>query len=123
MAQPTRDPRGRPVSAQLTLGLEHPTTGTPWVPPGKTDTSLEAGASVAGETAKTWERKVFDCLNDSPKTDEEVQLALGMKGNSVRPRRKRLELRGLVRDSGARRKTSSGRNAIVWEVIEPWRAK
>lgn len=47
-------------------------------------------------------------------TDEEIQLALGMSGNTERPRRRELEERGAIRESGAKRPTASGRKAAVW---------
>jgi hypothetical protein len=50
-------------------------------------------------------------------TDEEIQNALGLPGNTQRPRRRELEQVGLIRDSGQRRPTSSGRRAIVWVAI------
>lgn len=51
-------------------------------------------------------------------TDQEVELALGMAGNTVRPRRIELGEKGFVEDSGETRLTSSGRKAIVWKVPE-----
>lgn len=49
-------------------------------------------------------------------TDEEIQRALKMNPSTSRPRRIELERAGIVRDSGKRRKTRSGRWAIVWKV-------
>jgi len=49
-------------------------------------------------------------------TDEEAQLALGLKPQSETPRRVELVRLLLVRDSGRRRRTSSGRSATVWAV-------
>ena len=47
-------------------------------------------------------------------TDEEIQDALKMRGDSERPRRNRLVEWGRIRDSGNLRKTRSGRPATVW---------
>lgn len=47
-------------------------------------------------------------------TDQEIEQALGMVGNSVRPRRGELLESGCLEDSGTTRKTVSGRNATVW---------
>jgi hypothetical protein len=47
-------------------------------------------------------------------TDEETADTLRMAGNTERPRRVELCDGGLVADSGQRRKTRSGRNAVVW---------
>ena len=54
-------------------------------------------------------------------TDDEVSLALDKGLNTVRPRRYELEHAGRVMDSGQRRKTENGRDAIVWIVppVEP----
>lgn len=49
-------------------------------------------------------------------TDEECQLALGMKTQTETPRRNELTKMGLLIDSGRRRPTSSGRPATVWIV-------
>lgn len=51
---------------------------------------------------------------ESGATDFEVQAGLSMTGDSERPRRWELQRRGLVCDSGARRKSPSGRSAIVY---------
>lgn len=65
--------------------------------------------------------RVFRFIEDSGHfgaTDEEIQLALGMNPSTQRPRRVELvEDLLVVRDSGRRRKTTSGRSAVVWEVI------
>jgi hypothetical protein len=47
-------------------------------------------------------------------TDEEITTRTGLAPNSVRPRRVELVARGLVKDSGMRRPTVSGRQATVW---------
>jgi hypothetical protein len=52
-------------------------------------------------------------------TDEEMQDILAMNPNTQRPRRIELVEALLVRDSGQRRPTRSGRMAVVWEVREP----
>lgn len=47
-------------------------------------------------------------------TDEEIQLALGMDGSTERPRRVWLTQKGFVEDSGNKKRTRSGRLAVVW---------
>lgn len=47
-------------------------------------------------------------------TDEEIQDELVMNANAQRPRRLELVEQGWVEDSGKRRKTMSGLDAIVW---------
>lgn len=49
-------------------------------------------------------------------TDEECQLALGLKCQTQTPRRVELCRLGLLVDSGERRMTTSGRKAVVWRV-------
>ena len=61
----------------------------------------------------------FICSRSSGATNEEIQDGLGLSGDTVRPRV--WELRGnggcvaMIRDSGTRRFTHSGRQAKVWE--------
>ena len=47
-------------------------------------------------------------------TDEEAIAALKMNPSSFRPRRGELVEAGLLEDTGRRRKTDSGRQAVVW---------
>ena len=47
-------------------------------------------------------------------TDEELQGDLDMLANTQRPRRRELQLWGLIVDSGKTRATRSGRQAVVW---------
>lgn len=49
-------------------------------------------------------------------TDEEGQLALGVRVQSYTARRNELAADGLIVDSGRTRPTTSGRAAIVWTV-------
>jgi len=62
-------------------------------------------------------RKVFAAIakrGDAGATDEELQSLVGLRVQTETPRRRELVLAGLVRDSGNRRPTSSGRPATVW---------
>ena len=47
-------------------------------------------------------------------TDEEMQTQLDMNPNTQRPRRVELHQGGLIVDSGRRRPTRSGSQAVVW---------
>jgi hypothetical protein len=87
------------------------------------DTSLRAAVSVI--TSKDTQRQaVYDTIvaaTPAPgATDDEVQLALNIDGNSERPRRRELEMRALIamrRDEEGkvvRRLTRTGRWAVVW---------
>lgn len=49
-------------------------------------------------------------------TDEEMQTALEMAQNTQRPRRRELQLKQLVCDSGQKRPTRSNRQAVVWII-------
>ena len=54
-------------------------------------------------------------------TADEVAGRLGLSILSVRPRISELTRLGKVRDSGHRRRNTSGKNAIVWAAIQPAR--
>lgn len=49
-------------------------------------------------------------------TDQETEAALGMIHETASARRHALRQKGFVRDSGLRRKTPRGRDAVVWIV-------
>lgn len=49
-------------------------------------------------------------------TDEELQQDLDMPANTQRPRRRELQVMGLIVDSGKTRATRSGRQAVVWTL-------
>lgn len=52
---------------------------------------------------------------DSGATDDEIENATSIKGNSARPRRVELARAGLIEGrEGITRKTRSGRPAVVW---------
>lgn len=79
-------------------------------------TSKPAADSMRGQAA-ILRAQVLACIVESGErgmTDEEIQNALGMAGNTERPRRWELERAGLVKDSGIRRVTKAGRKAAVW---------
>jgi hypothetical protein len=83
---------------------------------GKTDTSVAAAEIILPKTG-TLRRKVYDMIlihADFGATDYELQARLDLTGNTERPRRKELQERGLIHDSGRRRPTPSGRDSIVW---------
>ena len=79
-------------------------------------TSRKAAESVEPRTG-TLRRQVFDYLNNRGlhgATDEEIQSALGIPGNTVRPSRGTLVDDGYVTDSGTTRKNQNGHDCIVW---------
>jgi transcription initiation factor IIE alpha subunit len=81
------------------------------------ETSRQAARDVS---AKPMREIVLEALIDRGNrgaTDDELQTALGMDPSTERPRRVELERAGLVIDSGERRKTRSGREAVVWMAV------
>ncbi len=83
---------------------------------GGSDTSLLAAEQIE-PSAGTLRRVVLDYLRRAGgATDEQIGDALSMQGNTVRPRRRELELSGLVAKSSERRRNHSGRWAVVWRA-------
>ena len=87
------------------------------VPPSvPVDTSEEAAEAIR-PSAHILRGKVLAYIEGEERngaTDDEVQRALGMNGNTERPRRSELETMGFLVRTDRRRKTSSGRNAVVF---------
>lgn len=54
--------------------------------------------------------------DEGPATDEELQIRIGMSGDTERPRRGELLKLGMIEDTGTTRRTRSGREAIVWRI-------
>ena len=80
------------------------------------ETSLKAALRALPKTG-TKRARLYDYLvSCGGATDEEVERALNMSGNTVRPTRVSLVRDGLVEDSGLVRPTVSGNDAIVWRV-------
>lgn len=92
-----------------------------YTPSSDTETSLEAAAAIVPR-AHTDAARVLEALRARPDTDEGLGERLGMSGNSVRPRRRGLELEGLVEHDpgedgeGRHALTRSGRRAKVWRA-------
>lgn len=82
-------------------------------------TSKEAAATIK-PSATVLRAKVgahIESMGDHGATDEETQKALTMNPNTQRPRRVELVEQGAVIDSGFKRPTVSGRNAVVWVSV------
>jgi hypothetical protein len=80
------------------------------------DTSEEAAERIASETGRL-QAMVLDEVRRSGghgRTDDELEVALGLRHQTASARRRELVLKGLVEDSGRRRATRSGRKATVW---------
>jgi hypothetical protein len=90
-----------------------------------TDTSLAAAVAIECQS-RALRGRVYRLIRDATaslawegRTDEQVQLALGMRVQTETARRRELVLLGLVEDSGRRRLLSSGRQGIVWVAAKP----
>ncbi len=82
------------------------------------NTSQKAAESIR-EHAGTMRHKVWQSLVVfGPMTREEIEAVTGYGGNTVRPRVAELVKRRLVRETDQRRKTKSGREAVVLEAIQ-----
>lgn len=99
---------------QLSMFGEPPTL--PFQP--HSDTS-RAAAESKRFTAGTDKARVLELLTGclSGLTDEEMQRKLKMNPSTQRPRRIELMMEEKVRNSGKTRNTSSGRPAVIWEVV------
>lgn len=80
-------------------------------------TSREAAERIEGAGSALRGRVLGALRTRGPMTDEELQVVLAMDPSTQRPRRVELVRLGLVRDSGARRPTLSGRSATLWEAV------
>jgi hypothetical protein len=81
-------------------------------------TSMAAADSLDEDTLNRLQRQVLAVIAAASAglTDEEIQLHTGMNPSTQRPRRIELERRGFITQAGTR-KTSSGRNAVVWRAV------
>lgn len=103
--------RNAPQMPHPFLDLEPPAHHN--APPG---TSEVAARKIGGKTAYLRELVLIYIAGQGNlgATDDEGEVALGMRCQTYTPRRNELVRLGLVVDSGRRRKTASGRNAAVW---------
>jgi len=63
--------------------------------------------------------RVYEYLRRHPDglTDEELIEKSGVNPNTMRPRRVELYAMGKIKDSGVRRQTRSGSEAVVWVAL------
>lgn len=115
--------RAAAAKAQASQGdlFGSPMRGT--APSVRQDTSIAAGASMPRDRILAVKRKVLLLLSSRPLSDQELVQRLGVPENTLRPRRIELVSDGLVIDSGIRRRTESGREAIVWCLTEAGAAR
>ena len=79
-----------------------------------TSTSKKALASVKPKI-KTKREQVYDLIKLKPLTNYEISDELEIPLSSVCARVRELQVLNLVIDSGLKRKTKYGKDAIVWE--------
>lgn len=99
---------------QLPLTLAMRDLPPPWQR--NSDTSREAAATVRAKAPalRTAVLGYVTGRGEQGATNEEVSVAMGIKLQTVCPRMFELREAGVVVDSGTRRKTESGRDAVVW---------
>jgi hypothetical protein len=80
-------------------------------------TSAEAAKSVEKKIGPL-HRRILDYLTEhrAGATDERLMSDLDLGGNTLRPRRRELQLMERIRDSGRTAKTKSGREAVIWVI-------
>ena len=78
------------------------------------ETSEEAAKSVYAGPIRARVSHVLQGRAALGATDEELEKHFDMKHQTISARRRELVLMGKAKDSGTRRKTSSGRWATVW---------
>jgi hypothetical protein len=83
------------------------------------DTSIAAFESLDPEIKARQERQVFEFIkSNNGATGYEVVLGLRLLPQSASPAITKLRKSGHLVDTGERRPTSTGRNAIVWGVAQ-----
>jgi len=81
----------------------------------RSDTSVAAARSHAAEQVSGDERVVLRAIQEQGGlTDDDLEVITGLSHQSASARRNGLVRKRLVRDSGERRLTRSGRKAVVW---------
>ena len=81
---------------------------------GRQATSRAAAAQALPKSGTNRARILDYITKAGGATDEELELALQLSGNTVRPCRVSLVQDGWVVDSGKRRPVRSGNDAIIW---------
>lgn len=80
------------------------------------ETSRAAAESINAAGVRA---KVLQAMRErGPSTADEAASYLRLDKLTVRPRCSELRTMGRLRDSGARRLNSSGKNAVVWELCQ-----
>ena len=87
----------------------------PSPPHNGTETSIAAAESVRGSATSQQERIYAWLAANGPASDEAIGLALGLSGDTVRPRRGALRDAGRIVQDGEC-VTVKGRRAVTWRV-------
>ncbi len=87
------------------------------------DTSVSAAEAMKPKAAAIRLRLLAELQlrGGTGATCDELEQAFGMSHQTVSARLREMNLKGTILDSGARRKTRSGRAAIVWHAKGGWR--
>lgn len=85
-------------------------------PPGTSDVAARMIAPHVG-TLRARILAFIEAQGPAGATDDEGELALGIKPQTYTPRRGELAALGWIRDTGRRRNTASGRPASVWIAV------
>lgn len=112
------DPDTRPPHQRT---LSDPATNKPGKARADASDTMRSAAGLALPRTGTWRRKVLQAFvhyESGGLTDDEVQEFLNMNPSTERPRRIELVEMGWLADSGLRRRTQGGREAVVW-VLSP----
>jgi len=112
------------MTTQQPLFVPTPAGETPasrWAPPSaKTETSRQAAAEIATRLSAI-QQDILAHLQRSGEhggTCDELEEAMRLRHQTCGPRLRELALSGAIVDTGMRRKTRSGRRAIVWLARE-----
>ena len=84
------------------------------------NTSLRAGVAAIGKAGKSRARG-YRCIQRAGEdgiTDSAIQIALGMKGSTERPRRIELAAAQLIIPTDTPHTLPSGRRAVAWRVAD-----
>ena len=112
------------MSTQVPLFVPTPAGEVPasrWAPPSvNTDTSRQAAAEIAPRVPAMHARilGVLSGCGETGATCEEMEDYLTLRHQTCGPRLKELAVSGAIVDTGMRRRTRSGRKAIVWLAKE-----